>query len=67
MGYDEWKQKAPPSDIDFEEMTEEEQLEQEIYEQRLKIELAKKQINHIKDIVKDSQPYIYELLNKIQL
>jgi len=67
MNYDDWKQKAPPSDIDFEKMTVEEQREQEDYEHRLKIEKAKKQLNHVLDITKDSQPYIYELLKKIKL
>ena len=67
MKYDDWKQKAPPSDIDFKKMTVEEQRDQEDYEYRLKIEKAKKQLNHVLDITKDSQPYIYELLKKIKL
>ena len=67
MNYDDWKQQSPPSDIDFEKMTLEEQREHEDYEYRLKIETAKKQLNHILDITKDSQPYIYQLLKKIKL
>lgn len=67
MDYDDWKQQAPPSDIDFDKMSLEEQQEQENYEQRLKIEKAKKQLNHVLDLTKDSQPYIYKLLKKIKL
>ena len=67
MTYDNWKQRAPPSDIDFEKMTIEEQLENQIYDQRQEIETAKKQLSHILDMTKDSQPYIYQLLKKIKL
>lgn len=55
MNYDDWKQQAPPSDIDFEKMTIEEQEEQEIYEQRLIIEVAKRQIKELIEISSQTQ------------
>ena len=65
MIYDNWKQETPPSDIDFEPMTEQEEQEAYLLELVNERIFNKAIIKQLLDITKASQPYIYSQLKKL--
>jgi hypothetical protein len=66
MSHDNWKQETPPSDIDFEPLTEEEEQESYLLELINERNHNKEIIKKLLDITKDEQPYIYSQLKKLK-